>query len=123
MKKKNIIEQFLHDFRIRSQEGFVCFDARIEFAAPGISRQFPCEVLIQAVGHAWIVYLLDIDVRRYAMPDTYTCTTGNCTYEKDRALVIIQTGVEADNFILKIHPEGTGCKPYTIRELRQKVLN
>lgn len=123
MKKKNTVEQFLHDFRIRNQEGFVCFDARIAFAAPGISRQFPCEVLIQSLGQAWMIYLLDIDVQRYDMPDTYTCTAGNCNYEKDKALVIVQAGAEANNFILEIHPEGTGCKPYTIQELRQKVLN
>jgi len=118
-----IIQQFIKDFDMDNEHGIICFDAVVEFSGKGIFKKFPTEVHIHMVLQLYFVYLLDKEVRRFELPDKFACNERHLSYEKSRALIINLPKDKQENYTLKLYPDGNGCKPYTVQELRQKVYN
>lgn len=119
-----ILTDFINDFKLETKAHLVCFDATVHFAS-SVNLSLSTEVhIINILNKAIdVVYLLNPEIQRYGIPDTFESNNTEFTYVKGMALVIKGSSDLYGDYTLSIHPASDHCKPETIRELQTKQWN
>ncbi len=118
------LEDFITDFNFKKKDNNICFDAIVYFSTANDILKISTEVHIVTINDEFdFVYLLQPNIPKQNIPDSYSIGSEKFNYLKDMALIIKGHTPLYGEYILSIHPSTKECDDATLKEIHSKTYN